>query len=253
MSSLLRKIYETSPQKIYRYFANKKRSRKATEFMRDYMNTHDSRKLHVGCGGNYLENWLNTDLVPDSKSIAQLDAGKPFPLPNAGFDYVYNDHVFEHLSFFQQLNFLNESYRILKPGGKIRIATPDFDFLAQLAGNKRNDFQNEYLQWNFQTFLKYIPAQLMDFANLDVYVINNYFRDWGHQLIHNKSSLKNLLEYSGFQVLGFQNIGESPDPEFSGLENHGAMITDTYNKYETMIAEAMKPVEKNQIIIDEIK
>ncbi len=173
-----------------------------------------------------------------------LDASKPFPLPASSFDYVYSEHLIEHLSFIQQHNFLTESYRILKPGGKIRIATPDFDFLAQLAGNKKTDFENEYLRWNFQTFLKYIPAQLMDTANLDVYVINNYFRDWGHQLIHNKSSLKNLLEYCGFHVSGFQNVGESSDPLLIGLEKHGAMITDTYNKYETMVVEAVKRVEK---------
>jgi SAM-dependent methyltransferase len=245
MSSLFRKIYETSPQKIYRYFANNRRRRKANEFMHNYMATHRVRKLHVGCGGNYLESWLNSDLIPDNSNIVALDAAKPFPLPSTSFDYVYSEHVIEHLSFAQQLNFLKESYRILKPGGKIRIATPDFDFLAQLAGNKRTEFENEYLKWNFQTFLKYIPAQLMDMANLDVYVINNYFRDWGHQLIHNKSSLKNLLEYCGFQVLGFEKVGESSDAVLAGLEQHGTMITETYNKYETMIVEVVKPGEKS--------
>lgn len=244
MSSLIRRIYEISPQKIYRYFANNRRRRKASEFMRRYMTIHEVRKLHVGCGSNYLESWLNSDLIPDNSNIVALDAAKPFPLPSASFDYIYSEHVIEHFSFTQQLNFLKESHRILKPGGKIRIATPDFDFLAQLAGNKKTEFEKEYLKWNFQTFLKYIPAQLMDMANLDVYVINNYFRDWGHQLIHNKSSLKSLLQYTGFQVLGFEKVRESSDPVLTGLENHGAMITETYNEYETMIVEAVKPGEK---------
>jgi predicted SAM-dependent methyltransferase len=206
MSSLFRKIYETSPQKIYRYFASRRNRRSASEIMQNYMATHQVRKLHVGCGGNYLESWLNSDLIPENNNIVALDAAKPFPLPSMSFDYVYSEHVIEHLSFAQQLNFLKESYRILKPGSKIRIATPDFDFLAKLAGNKKTEFENEYLKWNFQTFLKYIPAQLMDTANLDVYVINNYFRDWGHQLIHNKSSLRNLLEYCDFRVSVFEKV-----------------------------------------------
>lgn len=243
MSSLFRKIYQTSPQKIYRHFADKKRCREAKEFMYHYMAVHEVRKLHVGCGGNYLESWLNSDLIPD-KNIVVLDAAQPFPLPLSSFDYVYSEHVIEHLSFVQQLNFLRESYRILRPGGKIRIATPDFDFLAQLADNKRTEFENEYLKWNFQTFLKYIPAQLMDMANIHVYVVNNYFRDWGHQLIHNRSSIKNLLEYCGFRMLEFGKVGESSDPVLAGIEKHGAMITDTYNKYETMIVEAIKTVQK---------
>ena len=137
MNSFLRSIYETSPQKIYRFFANRRRRQKANEFMRNYIATHEVRKLHVGCGGNYLDTWLNSDLVPDNKNIVALDASKLFPLPSATFDYVYCEHLFEHLSFIQQINFLGESFRILKPGGKIRIATPDFDFLARLAGNKK--------------------------------------------------------------------------------------------------------------------
>ena len=245
MSSLFRKIYETSPQKIYRYFANNRRRRKAIGFMRKYMATHQVRKLHIGCGGNFLKGWLNTDLVPENKNIAALDASKIFPLPSASFHYVYSEHLIEHLTFEQQLNFLKESYRILAPGGKIRIATPNFDFLAQLAGNTKSPFETEYLKWNFQTFLKYIPAQLMDSANLDVYVINNYFHDWGHQLIHNKSSIKNLLEFSGFAVTGFENVCQSADPALQGLEQHGQVITETYNNYETMVAEAVKVDEQS--------
>ena len=246
MNSFLRSIYETSPQKIYRFFANRRRRQKANEFMRNYIATHEVRKLHVGCGGNYLDTWLNSDLVPDNKNIVALDASKLFPLPSATFDYVYCEHLFEHLSFIQQINFLGESFRILKPGGKIRIATPDFDFLARLAGNKKSEFDREYLKWNFQTFLKYIPSQLMDMTNLDVYVINNYFRDWGHQLIHNQSSIKNLLEYCGFRILAFESVGNSSDPMLTGLERHGAMITDTYNRYETMVVEATKAIEKSK-------
>ena len=139
MNSLIRTIYETSPQRIYRFFANRRRLQKASEFMRNYIATHDVRKLHVGCGGNYLDTWLNSDLIPDNTNIVALDASKLFPLPSETFDYVYCEHLFEHLSFIQQMNFLDETYRILKPEGKIRIATPDFDFLARLAGNKKSE------------------------------------------------------------------------------------------------------------------
>ena len=45
-------------------------------------------------------------------------------------------------------------------------------------------------------------------------------------------------------MLGFEKVRESSDPLLTGLENHGAMITETYNEYETMIVEAVKPGEK---------
>lgn len=241
MLSLLRNIYKASPQDIYRYFANKGRLSRANRVIRNYVSKQDIKKLHIGCGGNFLDTWLNSDLIPDNDETALLDASKPFPILSGSFDYVYSEHVFEHLNFEQQLINLKESLRILIPGGKIRIATPNFDFLPNLAVNKKSEFEQEYLEWNFTTFLKNIPLKLMDTDNLEVYVINNYFRDWGHQLIHNKSSIQNLMEYAGFEVLGFQNVGQSPDPNLKGLEHHGAMITDKYNEFETMVIEAKKP------------
>lgn len=208
-----------------------------------YLSSHSVRKFHAGCGGNYFESWLNIDLEGNNRTIATLDLSKPFPISPSTFDYVYSEHFFEHLSFEGQLNFLKESFRVLKPGGKIRMATPDFDFLARLTSEEKSDFQKEYLRWNKRVFLKYLPDELATDLDIDVYVINNYFRDWGHQLIHKKSSLREILGFCGFEVLGFQEVGESTDPMLQGLEHHGTMITDTYNKYETMVIEAVKPTE----------
>ena len=206
-----------------------------------YIATHSIRKLHVGCGGNIFETWLNTDLEGNNKNIVTLDVAKPFPIPPATFDYIYSEHLIEHLSFSQQVNYLKESFRILRTGGRVRIATPDFEFLMKLGQEQKTDFQKVYLDWNARTFLKNIPGELVHGSDAHVYVINNYFRDWGHQLIHGKSSLANLLKFCGFSQLKFQNVGKSDDPQLTTLEHHGAMITESYNEFETMVIEGVKP------------
>lgn len=241
MGSFFRKIYETSPQDIYRYFANKKRHAKGRRVILNYTSNHNVKKLHIGCGGNFFDGWLNSDLVPDNKEIALLDASKPFPIPSDSFDYVYSEHVFEHLTFDQQLNYLKESLRILKPGGKIRIATPNLDFLIHLTSDEKTMTEREYLTWNCNTFLKNVQHGLKEIKDPEVYVINNYFRDWGHQLIHNKSSLFHLIEHIGFETIIFETVAHSQDAALVDLERHAAMITDTYNKLETMVIEARKP------------
>lgn len=240
MKSLIRNIYDTSLRDVYQVFANARRIKKTKAVVETYMRTQRVRKLHVGCGGNFFESWLNSDLVPNNQQVALLDAGRPFPIPNDTFHYVYCEHLIEHLNCDQQLNFLFESYRILKPGGKIRIATPDFNFLMKLADNNRSEFQTNYLNWNFNAFLNQVPRELINESNIHVYVINNYFRDWGHQLIHNKSSISTMIEYCRFRNLRFEEVGSSADPTLRHLEQHGKMITDTYNKYETMVVEAEK-------------
>lgn len=202
-----------------------------------YTRSETDRKLHIGCGGNLLKGWLNTDLFPENEEAAILDASKSFPLADNSFLYVYSEHVFEHIDLNGQLNYLKESYRILKPGGKIRIATPDFDRIISLT-HTENPVRNEYLDWNFDHFLPNLPQQLKE--NAAVYVINNYFKAWGHQLIHNRASLEQLLKYSGFKKIAFQEIGKSEDPHLQNLEQHAKMITETFNRFETMVIEALK-------------
>jgi hypothetical protein len=66
-------------------------------------------------------------------------------------------------------------------------------------------------------------------------------RDWGHQMIHSKNSLSELIEISGFTDLTFHEVGESNLELFQGLEKHHEMIGVEYNRFETMIVEAVKP------------
>ena len=46
------------------------------------------------------------------------------PVEDESFDYIHSSHVIEHLS--SPDNFLNEIYRLLRPGGSIAIVTPDW-------------------------------------------------------------------------------------------------------------------------------
>ena len=45
-------------------------------------------------------------------------------------DIVYSSHMVEHLDRDSARQFLHDAYRVLKPGGAIRIAVPDFALLV---------------------------------------------------------------------------------------------------------------------------
>ena len=100
--------------------------------VRDYLRQHGPKKLHLGCGQNAIPGWLNTDYYPRRQDILHLDATKPFPLPAESFDYVFSEHMIEHITYHDGLTMLKESRRVLKPGGRIRISTPDLKFLIEL-------------------------------------------------------------------------------------------------------------------------
>ena len=94
------------------------------EIIDDYFRRERVRKLHIGCGGNILKGWLNSDYNSVHSDVIFLDATKPFPFNNDEFDYLFSEHVIEHFDFAKGFAMLLECHRILKPGGKLRISTP---------------------------------------------------------------------------------------------------------------------------------
>ena len=98
--------------------------RRDAEHVRCYLAGASEPRLHIGCGGNFLAGWLNTDLYPDTSDVCHLDATAPFPLPDSSFDLIFTEHVIEHIPLTGGLNLLAESFRVLKPGGRIPVGTP---------------------------------------------------------------------------------------------------------------------------------
>jgi len=82
-------------------------------------------KLNIGAGPFPLRGWFNTDIRPVSREVFYLDASEEFPFADQTFDYVFSEHLIEHLTYEEGLSMLSESYRILKPHAKLRVATPD--------------------------------------------------------------------------------------------------------------------------------
>src|SRR5579863_357329 len=92
--------------------------------MDTYLRSHPNRKLQIGAGSANYPDWLNTDIAPYPEDI-YMDATRHFPLPDGSFQYIFAEHVIEHLTYEQGLAMLRECHRVLAPGGKIRLATPN--------------------------------------------------------------------------------------------------------------------------------
>lgn len=85
-----------------------------------------STKLHVGCGRNILEGWINLDLVelPGVDIVADLDDCKntKLPLKSDSIDEFYVSHVIEHIK--NPLDMMGELYRIAMPDAKAVFRCP---------------------------------------------------------------------------------------------------------------------------------
>lgn len=186
-----------------------------------------------------INKWLNTD-INYQKNAVYLNAGRKFPIQNNTIDFIFSEHIFEHLDFSQALNMLSESYRTLKPGGVLRIATPNMQFLLNLYLQNNTEPNVWYIDWSAKTFLPDIYPLFKGDDVLNIFVINNFFRDWGHQIIHTQNSLTKMMLTVWFKDVREAQIWESSFPELRWLEHHGNSIPPKFNKLETMVIDAVK-------------
>ncbi len=93
---------------------------------------HTHRMLNVGCGQRYHPSWTNLDLIHSDSSVLQHDLLTGLPFDDNHFDVVYHSHVLEHLSSEDGAAMIRECFRVLKPGGIMRVVVPDLEQIARL-------------------------------------------------------------------------------------------------------------------------
>ena len=84
------------------------------------------RRLHLGCGRDIREGWINLDSrsLPGVTVVADLDAcaRTPLPLADNSIDEFFGSHVLEHLS--HPLPFMQELHRVASPDAKAVFHVP---------------------------------------------------------------------------------------------------------------------------------
>lgn len=135
--------------------------------------------LHLGCGNKNDPRFINidADAYPNVHFIQNIENLNNFASNSA--DLIYATHVLEHISHRKLVSVLKEWYRVIKPGGMIRISVPDFDILIEAYRNSGNN-------------LGHIMEPLMGGQNYE----NNY-----HRSAFTEKYLSEL-----FNKVGFSNI-----------------------------------------------
>lgn len=158
-------------------------------------------KIHLGCGGHYIQGWTNVDLDSPLADV-HLDLRKALPYADASVDYVFNEHFIEHLTREDGISLLKECRRILKPGGVLRISTPNLRWVAaQYLGGKLDE-------WADVGYLPETSCRLM----------NESMRFWGHQFVYDMPELVLALQKAGFAKLVGLRHRQSMHPDLVGLE-----------------------------------
>jgi len=65
------------------------------------------------------------------REVHYWDLAIPLPFLSNSFSFAYSSHVLEHLYLLDVRRFLAELFRVLKPGGLVRIVIPDLLIIAK--------------------------------------------------------------------------------------------------------------------------
>ncbi len=203
------------------------------------------KKLQLGCGRNWLAGWLNADYYPRKSDTLRLDVTQRMPFADGVFDYIFSEHVIEHISYPNGVFMLSECFRVLKPGGVARIATPDLSFLINLY--RADDSSAEPRQVIEQEFLEFFLAnEIKDRAknapvDLDVYLINKFVRAWGHEFIYDEKTLKYVFTDLGFTDIARRDVMESEHGALQNIENIDRKPPG-HIALETLVLEGRRPI-----------
>ena len=94
--------------------------------------TGQPQLLNIGCGRTHHDKWINLDLESTDANVMEHDVTRGIPCPSESISAVYHSHILEHLKPEQGIDLLKECYRVLKPGGILRVVVPDLERIAYL-------------------------------------------------------------------------------------------------------------------------
>lgn len=201
-------------------------------------------RLHLGSHTRAVPGWENLDSSPNvylsripalqrtlhrARIIDERQAATTFPRDvmrsdvrkglgygDASAEYVYSSHMIEHMARWQALELVRECRRVLRPGGVLRLATPDLAAWVReyldgdtSAGPTAADSFMEKLA----TFRDAPGPRAQRF-------VRRAFGSSQHQWLYDADSLSHLLREGGFPepVVRAFRVGDVPD--LAELEDH---------------------------------
>jgi predicted SAM-dependent methyltransferase len=156
---------------------------------KELLSTATDLHLNLGCGSKLKQGWCNVDLMTKSADF-RLDLREPWPFGSGSAKTVYSEHFFEHLDYpLETAHFINESHRVLQPGGMLHIGVPGTAWLMRSYGDSSS------LYWKLAKTIWH-PA----ICRTWMHHINHHFRQEGqHKYAWDLETLLDVLRENGFQ------------------------------------------------------
>ena len=179
-------------------------------------------KLNIGCGTSGIEGWVNIDNSPTillsrlplgrqifrtppwPRDVRRMDVRKRIPFPDSSVSCIYSSHTFEHFTYEESQAVARECFRVLRPGGILRIVVPD---LAIAVREYLADRENPKASHQFIGRLLLISG-VRDLLHPGAH----------HRQMFDGRSLVHMLREAGFASPEVSSFGNSRIPEIEKIE-----------------------------------
>lgn len=130
-------------------------------------------------------------LADGESHFTQLDIADPLPFGDACVDWVYAEHLIEHVPPAVARGWLAEVKRILVPGGLLRLTTPDLAKYADGYVNGDGFFAKHRRRLRTMRVGPPMPER-------KAFMMNQIFYLYGHRWLYDLAELRYVLSQAGF-------------------------------------------------------
>lgn len=88
---------------------------------------YQAMKLHLGCGRKHIPGFVHVDLADYPHVDFRVPVNQLTFAQENSVELIYASHVLEHFGRYEVDQLLREWFRVLQPGGVLRLAVPDFE------------------------------------------------------------------------------------------------------------------------------
>jgi len=181
--------------------------------------------LNIGAGTFNHKYWTNVDYGSEqyakvqNKFIELNLTEKPiFPFDNSTIETIYSSHTIEHIDDESVQNMIEESFRILKIGGVMRITCPDASLLLNSIKHNVNTFWNWRHEWFIKHFdIKASELEIEDFLVREISTARCRFFEKVDEPLYPEKIKEKMNELSDEKFLQWmveKNVFDKRNPQF---------------------------------------
>ena len=153
-----------------------------------------------------------------SMSIIHHDLVRGIPFGANTIPAIYSSHFLEHLFRDEATELIGECYRVLQPGGIIRICVPSLGEECRRMREAINAFENGDIE------------KIQPFVTSGQVGYNNEYRN--HRVMYDYSEVRKVLSHPGFVDISEKSFGVGEMPDVESLDTRSGLFV-----------EAIKPCE----------